>query len=78
MLNVIFLSQFFSCTNGEEESVFQTCRKTSKNDHNVWVITNQVKNEKYQENEFLKVIKVKPELEYEGGLPPSFSDKICN
>lgn len=42
----------------------------------MWVITNYVKDEKYQESENLKIITVKPTLEYSGGLPPSFLQNI--
>ena len=42
----------------------------------MWVITNNVKGEEYQESESLKIITVKPTLEYKGGLPPTFLDNI--
>jgi len=57
--------------------VFKTIAETlAEKDHNVWVITNKIKNESYQEADNLRIITVKPELEYSGGLPPSFTDNI--
>jgi len=47
-----------------------------QNGHNVWVITNYVKGERYEESENLKIITVNPTLEYKGGLPPTFLDNI--
>ena len=44
--------------------------------HKVWIITNNVKGEKYEESENLKIITVNPTLEYKGGLPPTFFDNI--
>jgi len=57
--------------------VFKTIAKVmAQNGHKVWVITNNVKGEKYQESENLKIITVNPTLEYRGGLPPTFADNI--
>jgi len=76
-MNILLLSQFFSTTKGGGEYVFKTIANIMvQNDHKVWVITNNVKNERYQESENLKIITVKPILEYKGGLPPSFSDNV--
>lgn len=76
-MKILLLSQFFSTTKGGGEYVFKTiANNLAKNGHKVWVITNNVKNEKYQESENLKIITVKPTLEYSGGLPPSFSENI--
>tara|TARA_B110001454_G_scaffold81590_1_gene78591 strand:- start:2209 stop:3387 length:1179 start_codon:yes stop_codon:yes gene_type:complete len=76
-LNVLLLSQFFSTTKGGGEYLFKTIARTlTQNGHNVWVITNNVKGEKYQEAENLKIITVNPTLEYKGGLPPTFLDNI--
>jgi glycosyltransferase involved in cell wall biosynthesis len=76
-MNVLLLSQFFSTTKGGGEYVFKTIAKSLiENGHNVWVITNKIKNETYQESDRLRIITVKPELEYRGGLPPSFADNI--
>jgi glycosyltransferase involved in cell wall biosynthesis len=76
-LNIILLSQFFSTTKGGGEYVFKTMADSlTEKDHNVWVITNKIKDESYEETDNLKIITVKPELEYKGGLPPSFTDNI--
>ncbi len=48
----------------------------AENDHKVWVITNNIKGEKYPQNKNIKIITVLPILEYKGGLPPKFSDNI--
>ncbi len=48
----------------------------AENGHKVWVITNNVKGEQYQESENLKIIPVSPTIQYKGGLPPSFTDNI--
>jgi len=57
--------------------VFKTIAKVMvQNGHKVWVITNNVKGEKYEELENLKIITVNPTLEYKGGLPPTFADNI--
>ena len=48
----------------------------AKNGHKVWIITNDIKGEKYQESDNIKIIRIKPVLEYKGGLPPSFIDNI--
>ena len=77
MLNILLLSQFFSTTKGGGEYVFKTIAEVlAKNGHNVWVITNNVKGEEYQELKNLKIITVKPTLEYKGGLPPTFLNNI--
>lgn len=77
IVNILLLSQFFSTTKGGGEYVFKTIAKTmAKNGHKVWVITNNVKDEKYEDIDNLKIIKINPMLEYKGGLPPSFLDNI--
>jgi len=77
MLNVLLLSQFFSTTKGGGEYVFKTIANSlAENGSKVWVITNKIKDESYQEIANLKIITIEPELEYRGGLPPSFSDNI--
>ena len=48
----------------------------TQNGHKVWIITNNVKGEKYEESENLKIITINPTLEYRGGLPPTFLDNI--
>ena len=76
-MNILLLSQFFSTTKGGGEYVFKTIAKVMvQNGHNVWVITNNVKDENYQNSENLKIILVNPTLEYKGGLPPTFIDNI--
>ena len=74
---MLLLSQFFSTTKGGGEYVFKTIAKSlAQNGHKVWVITNNVKDEEYQESENLKIITVDPTIEYKGGLPPTFADNI--
>ncbi|AFS81914.1 glycosyltransferase family 4 protein [Candidatus Nitrosopumilus sediminis] len=76
-MNVLLFSQFFSTTKGGGEYVFKTIAKVlSENGHRVWVVTNDVKNESYEESENLRIVRVKPHLEYAGGIPPSFFDNI--
>ena len=76
-MNILLLSQFFSTTKGGGEYVFKTIAKVmAQNGHKVWVITNNVKGEKYQESENLKIITVNPTIQYKGGLPPTFADNI--
>jgi len=74
-MNILLLSQFFSTTKGGGEYVFSTLAKMLvKNGHNVWIVTNEIQNERYDKN--LNIIFVKPTIKYQGGLPPSFSDNI--
>ena len=76
-MNILLLSQFFSTTKGGGEYVFKTIAKVmAQNGHKVWVITNDVKGEKYEESENLKIITVNPTIQYKGGLPPTFADNI--
>jgi glycosyltransferase involved in cell wall biosynthesis len=76
-LKVLLLSQFFSTTKGGGEYIFKIIAKElAQNGHKVWVITNNVKDETYEENENLKIIRISPTLEYRGGLPPTFWDNI--
>jgi glycosyltransferase involved in cell wall biosynthesis len=76
-LNILLVSQFFSTTRGGGENVFSNIAQVlAENDHKVWVITNNIKGEKYPQNKNIKIITVPPILEYKGGLPPSFSDNI--
>lgn len=77
ILNIILLSQFFSTTKGGGEYIFKTIAKVMvENNHKIWVITNNVKGEIYEESENLKIIKINPTLEYKGGIPPTFLDNI--
>lgn len=76
-MKILLLSQFFSSTKGGGEYLFKTiAHNLAKNGHKVWVITNNVKGEKYEESENLKIITVKPTLEYKGGLPPTVLDNL--
>ncbi|MGB9003978.1 MAG: glycosyltransferase family 4 protein [Nitrosotalea sp.] len=74
-MNILLLSQFFSTTKGGGEYVFSMLAKMLvKNGHKVWIVTNEIKGESYDKN--FNIIFVKPTLQYQGGLPPSFSDNI--
>jgi len=47
-MKVLLLSQFFSSTRGGGEYVFSTiAKKLVENNHEVWVITNRIKDEYY-------------------------------
>jgi len=77
IVNILLLSQFFSSTKGGGEYLFCLIAKVlAENHHKVWVITNRISNEQYMEHENIKLIFVKPTLEYKGGLPPAFSDNL--
>ena len=76
-MNVLLLSQFFSTTKGGGEYLFNIItKKLDEHNHKVWVITNRILDEKYENSENVKIIFVPPILEYKGGLPPSFLDNI--
>lgn len=76
-MNVLLLSQFFSTTRGGGEYVFNIiAKKLAENNHKVWIITNKIKDEKYQYDKNIHLVFVPPTLEYKGGLPPSFSDNL--
>ena len=76
-MNVLILSQFFSTTKGGGEYLFNIItKKLDEHNHKVWVITNRILDEKYENSENVKIIFVPPILEYKGGLPPSFLDNI--
>ena len=47
-----------------------------KNNHKVWIITNKIREEKYEQKENLNIIFVKPTLSYDLGRLPTFSDNI--
>ncbi|MGC1708432.1 MAG: glycosyltransferase family 4 protein [Nitrosotalea sp.] len=71
------LSQFFSTTRGGGEYVFSIVAKNlAENNNKVFVITNKIAGEIYQEHKNIQVIFVPPVLQYKGGLPPGFSDNI--
>jgi len=48
----------------------------ANNDHQVWIITNKIEDEKYISHKNIKIIFVPPILKYQGGLPPSIKDNI--
>lgn len=76
-MKILLLSQFFSTTKGGGEYVFSIiAKKLAENEHEVWVITNKIKDENYVAHKNIKLIFVPPDLEYKGGLPPSFIDNI--
>lgn len=76
-MNILILSQFFSTTKGGGEYVFNTLTKSlAKHNHRIWVITNKIKNENYEEIQNVHYVFVPPLIEYKGGLPPTFSENI--
>jgi len=76
-MKVLLLSQFFSDTRGGGEYVFSMiANQLADNGHKVWVLTNRVKDESYQDHVNIRLIFIPPNLEYKGGLPPSFSDNL--
>ena len=76
-MKILLLSQFFSITRGGGEYVFNImAKKLAENNHKVWVITNKIKGENYFQHKNIQIIFVPPNLEYKGGLPPSFSDNL--
>lgn len=76
-MKILLLSQFFSTTRGGGEHVFSLIAKNlAENGHEVWVITNKISGEDYKNHENIKLIFVKPDLQYKGGLPPSFLDNL--
>jgi len=76
-MKILLLSQFFSTTRGGGEYVFNIMAKSlAENNHKVWVITNKIKGENYFQHKNIQIIFVPPNLEYKGGLPPSFSDNL--
>jgi glycosyltransferase involved in cell wall biosynthesis len=76
-MNILLLSQFFSATRGGGEYLFNLLAKEmADHNHRVYVITNDVRGEKYTAHENIKVIRVSPTLVYEGGLPAGLIDNI--
>lgn len=76
-MNVLLLTQFFSTTKGGGEYVFSLIAKAlADSRNNVWVITNKIKGESYQSNKNIKIIFVPPQIDYQGGLPSSFSENL--
>ena len=77
-MHILFLSQFFSTTRGGGEYVFSTLtKKLAENEHKIWVITNKIEGENYDSQKNVNIIFVPPNLQYKGGLPPSFSDNFA-
>jgi len=76
-MKILLLSQFYSTTRGGGEQLFHTiANQLAEQDHKVWIITNRIKNESYQDSKNINIEFVPPELEYKGGLPPKFSDNF--
>jgi len=76
-MNVLLLTQFYSTTKGGGEYVFKIiAKKLAENGNHVWVITNKIIGEDYENYDDISLVLVKPELEYKGGLPPSFLDNL--
>jgi len=76
-MNILLLTQFFSTTKGGGEYVFSTiAKKMAENNHKVWVITNKILGENYIHHKNIQIIFVPPTLDYQGGLPPTFSDNL--
>jgi len=76
-VKILLLSQFFSSTRGGGEHLFYImAKKLADNDHQVWVITNKIKDEVYLSHKNIKIILVPPVLKYQGGLPPSIKDNV--
>ena len=72
-MKILLLSQFFSMTRGGGEYVFSLiAKKLAENNHQVWVITNRIKGEKYKVQKNIHLVFVPPTLKYEGGLPSKF------
>jgi len=77
-MHVLFLSQFFSTTKGGGEYVFSILtKKLAENEHKIWVITNKIEGENYDSQKNMNIIFVPPNLQYKGGIPPSFSDNFA-
>jgi len=76
-MKVLLFSQFFSTTKGGGEYVFSLmARELAKKGNKIWLITNKLKNETYPSHENIKIIFVPPEIEYAGGMPPSFGENV--
>ncbi|MFI5415797.1 MAG: glycosyltransferase family 4 protein [Nitrososphaerales archaeon] len=76
-MNVLLLTQFFSQTRGGGEYIFKILADSLvKNNHKVWIVTNEITGEKYETHENLKIIFVKPTLSYDSDKLPQFSDSL--
>ena len=54
---------------GGEYAFSLIAKKLAENGNQVFVITNKIIGEKYPSDDKIKIIFVKPDLEYKGGLP---------
>lgn len=70
-MKILLLTQLFSKKGGGEYVFSMIAKKLAENENQVFVITNKIIGEKYPENDKIKIIFVKPDLEYKGGLPAS-------
>jgi glycosyltransferase involved in cell wall biosynthesis len=76
-MKILLVSQFFSSTRGGGEHLFYIlANKLADKNHQVWVLTSQIKGEIYYEHKNIKVIFIPPVLVYQGGLPPSFKNNL--
>jgi len=76
-MKILLLSQFFSSTKGGGEYVFNhIAKKLAENNHQVFVITNKIIGEKYENIQGIEISFVPPSFEYKGGIPPGFADNI--
>jgi len=70
-MNVLLLTQLFSKKGGGEYVFSLIAKKLAENNNQVWVITNRIIGERYPVDDRIKIVFVKPDLEYRGGLPAS-------
>ncbi len=70
-MNILLLTQLFSKKGGGEYVFSLIAKKLAQNENQVWVITNKIIGEKYPADDRIKIVFVKPDLEYKGGLPVS-------
>lgn len=76
-MKILLLSQFFSTTRGGGEYVFSLiAKKLAENNHKIWILTNKISGENYEENKNIEIIFIPPTLKYQGGLPPSFMENF--
>lgn len=76
-VNILLLSQLFSTSRGGGEYVFSIiAKKLAQNGHQVFVITNRIKGERYQGTDNVKVVFVPPIIEYRGGIPPTVLENL--
>lgn len=76
-MNILLLSQLLSSTRGGGEYVFNLlAKKLAENDHNVFVITNRIKDEEYDKMKNIELIFIPPIIEYRGGIPPNAAQNL--